>query len=389
VSRLPPGSLATLSKDGIDIEDIFTHNFERYQQLETPTVSDLHTFFMQGCKNRCSDEFDTLISLSGGMDSRGVAAGIAEIDPDAQAVSFVTGEGASVRDAELAKQISEKLDIAWKPFDVSGGANYRQQLLQMEFGMNSLEMAPLIEYAERVAEEYNSPFLLTGNGGDKIFPDLTPSRSFDSLSELARWAVSENSRLDSQIVEQITDVSREELVSSVKERLDEYPEESFTQKYVHFLIRERGFNWLNHGEERYRNLIWTDTPFYAPKLFRNAMAIPPKEKKSGSLYVNILEKMSNNVLSVPDAMFNAPPKSFQFKAKRQIYEVLDAHPLIKQIILKMVKDNSQTATTTIPRSIEREVRDVITHQQMPGLTSAMQIYTLKLLSDCTNERFGK
>jgi len=78
---------------------------------------------------------------------------------------------------------------------------------------------------------------------------------------------------------------------SVRDRLRLYPETDPASKYVHFLVYERGANFLFEGEDRNR-FFWSTTPFYSIDFFRYAMNCPPEQKTRYNLYRSFLTELA-------------------------------------------------------------------------------------------------
>ena len=102
-------------------------------------------------------------------------------------------------------------------------------------------------------------------------------------------------------VEKLVRMPHGSLVASLTEHLDSYPEQSFSRKYLPFMIRERAIRWLFEGEDRNRCEFWSCTPFYSLPFFTAAMACPEDMKRNHQLYRKFLMRLSPAAAGLPDA----------------------------------------------------------------------------------------
>lgn len=337
VEQLPPGSVLELESNTVDS----THEFQfddhanEHRSVEENTRR-LRDRFVDACQNRASITGETVVSLSGGLDSRAVIAGYTHADGELLAATSARPNGGNASEVDVARQVANALDVSWQSYVADRTDRHRELLLEMSQGMNNLGMSLGLNFAEQVATDHPDATFVTGDGGDKAIPDLTPSKDVNSMDELVELVVDGQQVFSLEEVADIVDVEPARLVSSVRNRLLSYPESTLEGQYVHFLVRERGINWLNHGEDRTRYYTWSTTPFYALPFFEEAMACPPAQKDGTKLYQEFLAQLSPATLEIEYVDFGAPIDSLTYRVKRFGYEWLSEHPGLKDRVFGLL-----------------------------------------------------
>ena len=345
VDRLPPGSRTTLGEGGAPTA-VRVHDFGRRphgSKSVDENAARLAEKFVTACRNRSDAGTTTVVSLSGGLDSRAAAAGYR-----AAGVPFVTATfdrvgGNTAPDVRAAREVANVLDAPWTSYRVRRDEADMRELLDVMQGTNSVSMGHMVEFLSGVAADHDAPVLVTGDGGDKAFPDLRPRRSFDSLDGLLRYVLEANSIFSPADAAAIARVDEDRLVASVRERLASYPESSLSDRYVHFYARERGINWLNLGEDRNRHYCWSVSPFYALPFFTDAMGCPGDQKARSRLYRRFIAELAPEVLDVEYADFGAPVTSAEYAVKRFAYDTLTGYPRLKDSLLGLVTGRNRVA----------------------------------------------
>jgi asparagine synthase (glutamine-hydrolysing) len=123
--------------------------------------------------------------------------------------------------------------------------------------------------------------------------------------------------------------------------LASYPERDRAAKYDHFMFRERGLNFIQHGEDRNRYYCWSVSPFYDPAVFRYALSCPPAQKGERALFAAILRELAPELLEFDYANLGAPIGSLEFRLKQHVLDFLMGHKPIKDIVARVVKRESE------------------------------------------------
>lgn len=355
VETIPPASVVHVD-EGIEIDQLYRHEFQGKAHADKSAdenAAALAERFATACENRDLGGSTNIISLSGGLDSRAVASVYADIDISETAVTFGFEDGRNSADVQTAKQVADTLDLDWDVMRLTPTDRRRSEILDMKQGMNYLGMAFILDFLERLRHKYEPTTYVTGDGGDKIFVDVTPPSTYRSEAELATYVIDANSVIPVETAARIAGVDVDDLQESVEERLRAYPEVDLKQKYVHFLIRERGFNCLNHGEDRNRYYFWSVTPFYSLPVFQYAMNCPNAQKRNYELYIEFLERFSPELLNIEYPDFGAPITSLEFKAKSSVYEFLSRHPGLLNTVVSFVQSD-EVSENGISKTIESQ-----------------------------------
>ncbi|UPV73803.1 asparagine synthase-related protein [Halorussus limi] len=349
VEPVPPGSYVRIDGD-VRVESLYRHDFEgtpRGDRSVRENARELASRFETACANRDTGDLPNVVSLSGGLDSRAVAGGYEAIGADYATATFEKPNEANTADVRLAESIADALDAEWERYAVERTEGHRTDLLEMKQGLNFLAMSFLLDFLEQIEARHGKFTYVTGDGGDKALPDLTPPREFDSRRDLAEFVVDAHSIFDPEEVTTLTGVSRERLVQSVEVRLESYPERTYDAKYVHFLVRERGINWLNHGEDRNRYYCWSVSPFYSLPFFEYAMNVPADQKRRSRLQAAFLEELDPALCDIENANYDAPVSSLRHKAKTLALDLVSRYPSLRDTVASLLRDGASDGLTDV------------------------------------------
>ena len=257
-----------------------------------------------------------VISLSGGHDSRSVAAGLRRFDGDFTAVSR-EDVGRPGRDWRLAQIIAQELGVPWELMRVSQPSPETEaRLAWLKDGLNSVGTAFMIEYLTKIATTYGRRTVyITGDGGDKVFPDLRPLRPLATLNALVRELVEKHALGDHTVIEELMGLEDGTLERDLRSHVIGYPEERWSEKAVHFSLCERGRKWLFEGEDRNRFFMWQSSPCYALPLFRHAMAVRGDLKRHLRLYREFQAQLWPTLTRIDHANVGFPIASIRFRLK--------------------------------------------------------------------------
>lgn len=368
VRCLPPGSLAAVDEDGVAIDSLHEHDFEEKAHADKSVeenAANLASIFATACENRDLEDRPNVISLSGGLDSRAVAAAYADRGIPATTASFDFGGGDLDSDARVAQSIADELGLDWDLFRVAGTEAHRDLLLDTKQGVNYLGMDFILDFFEQLEERQPNATYVTGDGGDKVFKDLRPATQPGSTADLVDTVAEHETRFSFEEAAALAGVDRKELVDSVRRRLRSYPESDPEQLYVHFLIRERGINCFNHGEDRNRYFFWSVTPFYSAPVFRYAMNCPDDQKPFARLYTAFLEHFAPELAEIEYPNFGAPVTSLEYTAKRFAFDVLSRYPDLEELVLGAMRDETAQA-----RDVATDVRSRLSEGVVDPLSKA-------------------
>lgn len=356
VRSIPPGSLVHVDEDGVDVDRLHQYDLGRTvdpDRSRPEIASELADRIAGACQRRQVEGDDTVVSLSGGLDSRVVVAGYAAADADFETVTFDNEHGLYEDDMRVARDIAETLDVPWSTCRVGAAEAHESTLLELKQGLNNVSMAYMLDFFEQLSVDRDAVTYATGDGGHRALVDETPPREPTSRTDLVDQLLESNARFLPAEAAAVTGVDEEAIVASVHERLATYPERDLAAQYDHFMFRERGLNFIQHGEDRNRYYCWSVSPFYAPSVFRYASACPSEHKGDRELFAAVLEELAPELLAYDYSNVGAPIGSLEFRAKQYAVDLLMRHKRVKDLVARFVKDERETTDRIGERITDR------------------------------------
>ena len=314
VVRLAPATL--LHGGGATARLLLTPRFDT--KTEVPQAAEhLANALVDACRARATSNAPNLVTLSGGIDSRMVAAALRRAGVATRAVTHSDVHGVAERDVTLARDVSEHLCMPWELITLRPATGREMTaLLRMKYGANYLGMSYVLPFFARLAEQHGrGSVLFTGDGGDKVLVDQRPLVRLRDDAALVDYILRREAILSADIVARITGVDRHEIAAGIRQRVASYPEETAEQRYVHFMFAERATKFLFEGEDRNRYYLWTVTPFYAPAVFELAMSIPDERKAQHRIRGEVLRLVGPEVADLVNASTGYPLADTGFRRR--------------------------------------------------------------------------
>lgn len=351
VEQLPPGSVLELGTD--EPESLHEWRLDQHTNANRSIEENakrLKERFVESCQRRASVTDHTIVSMSGGLDSRSVLAAYTHTDGQVTAATSARKDGGNADEVDIARQVSHALDVPWESYIADRTEEHREKLLDMTQGMNNLGMAIGLDFAEQVAAKHSDAMFITGDGIS--IPDRWPRQDVDSIDGIVKSVTTQKQVFSLEDVTALTGVTEAELVQSLRDRLHSYPETTIDGKHLHFFFRERVINFQNHGEDRTRYQLWSTTPAYSPEFFVESMACPPEQKRGSKLSRAFLKELDPRTVEIDYVDYGTPIDSLEYRAKRYAYEWLLAHPDIKKRVAAVLGPGQQTANSgDVPREL--------------------------------------
>lgn len=280
-------------------------------------ASDVAERILTASRDRANVEhgIPPIVSLSGGHDSRSVLAGVWRARPDCIAATFRRADGGQANDVQMAERVARSLGVRWECFALpEAGVQAEERLVWLKDGLNFTSMAFIVGFLDALVRRWSDrAVLITGDGGDKIFPDLRPvsrPRNFDALVD---GLVHDHALMPAAEVEQVLGLQRGALVESLRARLEEYPEHALEQRAVRWKIAERSRKWLCEGEDRNRCFLWQASPCLALHVFEAAMRVPDALKADFRFYAEVQRRLDPALLELPHADTGMSIDSLRFR----------------------------------------------------------------------------
>ena len=336
VDRLPPATCIRIStaRSEIHVDQLYRFNCESKadnQNSAKDNARELAVLFSRSCAARAVPIAQNVISLSGGFDSRAIAACFHKLGIPFRAATFLDPAGKAVPDVPIARQVARLFDADWEllPLDHPPARN-TLKLLRMKTGMNPLYMSFLLPFLDQIRTAWGSDVVfLSGELGDRLLPDRRPSGNFESVEETVDSIMSQERKFPLDVVGALTGLKPTEIVAELEAHVSSYPEQDWAQKYVHFMTYERVFKWLCEGEDRNRCYFWSATPYSGIEFFNFAMRCPDEQKSYYGLYREFLLELSPAAAAIEHAGTGAAVTSNRFKTVRKALKFLQERPDVR------------------------------------------------------------
>jgi asparagine synthase (glutamine-hydrolysing) len=181
ILRLNHASIIRADPDhsGIRIETLLHFNVEEREDEKRDPVYHagiLAESLLRSCRARADASDKILVALSGGLDSRTVAACLKKMEVPFAGITLLDSRGTASSDVPIARQVAETLGCEWRIFrqGPSKGGDVLK-LLKIKSGMNFLGMSFSLPICLELRNVYGpGAVLFTGDGGDKLLPDIRP-----------------------------------------------------------------------------------------------------------------------------------------------------------------------------------------------------------------------
>jgi asparagine synthase (glutamine-hydrolysing) len=348
ISRLEPGTVITISNNTSEIKmyNINRFNFEKKKYgndtIEINT-SKLVSLFDEACRNRAAysdGNKKNIVSLSGGFDSRAVASCLHKNKIPFSAATYLEPNKTNTSDVKIAKQLANIFGIDWNNYHLgSPKARDLLTLLKIKSGLNYLGASFIVPFLDTIKEQHDriDVNFFTGEGGDRLLPNLLPGKKFKDMNDLIDHIISRQGTFSLTDVTSFLLIDKNRFVDEIRNILSSYPEKSLGQKYVHFLIYGRVFNWFFEGEDRDRFYFWSVAPFYSVPFFYYAMNCSDKNKVHRALQKRFLFALSPSAARINHTLFRYPITTKRFKISYHTIMFLINHVRLRKALVKLMR----------------------------------------------------
>jgi len=372
IYHLRPGSLIKIESSKFSVEVIHEFNFEirKYRQRKfEENINNLSNLFREAAVNRLQGADKNIVAVSGGLDSRVIAACLSQNNNPFIAVTMKYKSGYTEDEIVVAEQIAELLKLDWKLLDVvlpSGGDIYN--LLKIKEGMNSLYMAGIIPFYKNIQKTFgNNINLFTGDNGDKlIFTVDRPIKNFKNIDELVEYIISEHAIIPIDEIAELININKTDIHNDIKEVLSSFPENDLKQKYIHFRIHEKPFKYAYQGEDRHRNYFWNVSPFWSIPFFNYIMNCSDESKIRHKTFKSLMQSYSPEVADLYYTNFKTSITSI--KGKLFLFMVYHVYPRIPVFIKRKMKSTffEGNPSTVEESTVFRCMKEICNNSKMIG-----------------------
>jgi asparagine synthase (glutamine-hydrolysing) len=346
VYRLRPATVIRLyNNTKIDIQNIYTFNFEQKKYVDKSIKENsnkLISLFSDACLNRADPNGNNVISLSGGFDSRAVAACFYKNNiPFSTATYVPPGWKPSVdtlSEVEIAKQVANEFQSKCENFGlVEPRAEDLLMLLKIKCGLNYLGFGYMIPILDKLIRKYDTAItFFTGDGGDRSLHELRFGKIPRSIDELIKYIVRDlygaSYLFSIRDVAAVTDMSEKQIIDRLRRVLTSYPEKRLDQKLVHFIFYESAFSDDIESEDRNRTYVWSVTPFYSIPFFHYAMNCSDSNKANIELQREFLLTLSPAAAAIKNSAFGCSLTSKKYKIIQRLITLRRRYPTLKRVM---------------------------------------------------------
>ena len=266
-------------------------------------AEELVRLFQKSCVDRYDGHNNNVVALSGGHDSRAVAAAMSGLGLPLTARTFALADTSNRADVETARAVAAVLRLDWQVLELSAPTfGDAATLLQIKAGLIDSSQSYDLQFFKQLRSALGDKCaMFTGDGGDKTLPDLTPSHRPTNDEQLIDYLNDRQGLVPPKMAARLFGLAPTDLLQDLQTTVSAYPASDASLRYAHFLIEERGIKWLFEGEDRNRVEFWCLAPFYSSAFFLKAISIPAALKRYHVLYREFLMRLSVKAASVPDA----------------------------------------------------------------------------------------
>jgi len=337
--------------------------------------------FRCACARRATTDAQALLGLSGGLDSRAVLAGLARSsDTDSvHPITFARPDGSNAEDVAYAESLADLFGVPWSSFLLpSSSEEARRALLHLKGGLNSLEYSFMIDVLRHLRSTFgNGAILFTGDGGDKMLPDLRPAPRLPDAYAFLGHLLRVQGQMSLETVAAVVGLQRDDLADHLLSRVGTYATSTWADRYVEFILRERALSGFVEGEDRNRHFLWHTAPFYAWPVVSLALKIPFTQKSHDRLYSAFLRVLAPETQSVPrpDHVHTKPGSPFYHLFVR-LRHTVHRFPFLQTSLRSLFRNRDPTrADAEVAARIRTQVR------RTPALRTFLSASALDQLLD--------
>ncbi len=311
-----PGSLLTidLNKKKYLIQNIFTYNFENIISVTSKNyqkeLKKLVELFKTSISQRKGSK--SVVGLSGGLDSRILAASFNPTDSNVECVSRLSFNNREKKDINLAKEVANLLKMKFQLIEPEKPSEkFFYEIIHNKLGLNSIENDYNLIYEKLLQSMYGHNFTyFTGDAGDRIKPHISIGKA-DNLMNFVDKMIKMYSSFDLAQVSKLVNIDTDIFKNNIYQVLESFPEKSYAYKDLHFRIYSRGFKYVLEGEDRKRNFFWTAMPHYGHQFFLSAMSFPDKYKKNHKMVFDFIDKLNPELNNIVNKNWGIAPNDWK------------------------------------------------------------------------------
>lgn len=396
--RLPGGTMLRIDprEQRFDVRTILPLCLEPREQARASlreNAEELARLLVEACAARApSDGRQAALSLSGGLDSRLVAAGMEKAGIEYETQSFRTPRGTYDDDVAKARELAALFRRKWREIPLEPPLGRHGLLsLKMQGGLVSLQMGYLLRFLEALDASLSPDALLfTGATGVNLrgySPARTPRDRHDLLEILLD---SGHAQFRVEEVAAVVSLSPQDVRDELLRHLADCPEQDLRQKYVHLIVHGRGVNWHYTGMDRQRHYFWLAHPLESLRFARYALHCPDEQKARIRLGRALIQRLSPDAARIPYTPYGSPMNSAMLTAKIAALDVYSRMPTAWRRVLKSAAQLARPRKPQPPSGQRQSLMQSCLAEQLRGPAGdrLSRDAVESLLPRCTSEQLG-
>jgi len=307
--------------------------------------------FKRACGRRTVNDSKPVLGLSGGLDSRAVLAGLhrSSNTNSLRATTFVRPGGSNAEDVAHAESLADTFGVPWSSFPLSpSSADSQRSLLHLKGGLNSLEYDFMVGVLHYLRSQFGpEAVLFTGDGGDKVLPDLRPASHLPDAAVFLDHLLRVQGQMPLETAAAVVGLRGDDLTDKILNRVTTFTASTWTDRYAEFLLRERALSGFFEGEDRNRHFLWHAAPFYAWPVVSFALQVPPAQKSYDRLYSAFLRALTPETQSVPRSEHaRTRPGSLLYHLIARLRHTVHRFPSLQTTLHTLLRNHESTSTDT-------------------------------------------
>ncbi|MFH1893195.1 MAG: hypothetical protein ABIK83_11010 [Candidatus Zixiibacteriota bacterium] len=225
-------------------------------------------------------QYKNVVGLSGGLDSRGVLAGLSGIAEDVYAVTSIDHDGLNKRDVVVANEVARFMHANHVTIDMKEPIiDDMRRLSYAKDGINSIVMAGSYVLYDEILRKLGRKLLYyTGDGGLSMKTALMPGRKISNAQEMLSVTMMAPRIFEVSTCANLLGIAENDIAEASVQLFESLPEETYNLKHARFMMLERENRLNMEGLDRNRLAFWTAAPFYSLPVFTEAMRIDDRWK---------------------------------------------------------------------------------------------------------------
>lgn len=291
----PAASILTFSKGNFNIEKYWKPSFHRPQDFNPVDHFNIFKEMFKNSIRECiQDNKNIGFLVSGGLDSRYLAACIKELGIDATAFSFDVKNGLQEK---IVKKLMSRLGIKYHFYELNGNfiRNLAKDIVHNGDGSMRLRDCHFIGSLEHIKKNFDIDIMLTGHFGGELFGQVLPKTRFgiiptdkltvDLLINLYENKESLTECLTKEILESIEESRIDKVTKYFNEHIMNYAPSELADLYEFEEISRRHVLQLFHFIDWYFDVR---RPFMNNDLIDFAINLPYEMRARQTFYQRAL-----------------------------------------------------------------------------------------------------